>query len=215
MTYDAAWRRTSAQRRLVLEFVLVRHGATEWNATGRFAGRSDIPLSERGRAQADALASAFASLPINALISSDLVRATQTAHAISLATGIPIRLDPRLREFDFGEWEGRTWRQILAQNPSLADHHAHAARLYAPPGGERFEEVCERVAAVLTACSEGCGERVVLLAHAGVIHAALGVLLGPTFEAMQASIAPGSLTRVWTENGDARLITLSDVPNEN
>jgi broad specificity phosphatase PhoE len=89
-----------------LELVCVRHGRTAWNAVRRFQGRTDVPLDEEGRAQAQALAVHLRGERFDLALSSDLSRAAATAAAIGAACGVAIELEPRLREMQFGSWRG-------------------------------------------------------------------------------------------------------------
>jgi broad specificity phosphatase PhoE len=95
--------------------VLVRHGQTEANRAGRLLGRADPPLNERGRHQADALATVLEHDPAPSLVlTSPLLRARETAERVSAATGTPVRIDERLVELDYGEWDERLLRDIPA-----------------------------------------------------------------------------------------------------
>lgn len=99
------------------QIVLWRHGRTAWNVAGRVQGQSDTQLDEVGRGQARAAAARLATLRPDRIVSSDLVRARDTAQALSDATGRPFDLDPRLREMNFGDREGMTWREAWAAFP--------------------------------------------------------------------------------------------------
>ena len=88
--------------------LLVRHGETDWNADGRLQGQTDRPLSEFGRRQARALADELEGDELEAIYSSDLVRARETAEILGERLGLPVVLDPELREKDWGTWEGLT-----------------------------------------------------------------------------------------------------------
>ena len=90
-----------------MRFILVRHGETPWNVTGQYQGQADIPLSERGRAQAAALGKRFESIHVDEIFSSPLQRAYDTARPISEATGRPIHVVDGLKELDFGQWDKR------------------------------------------------------------------------------------------------------------
>ncbi|KDO15974.1 hypothetical protein SPRG_18482, partial [Saprolegnia parasitica CBS 223.65] len=96
----------------MVELWLVRHGATAWNAEGRWQGQTDVPLSAVGEAQAlalgDHLRALHASQPFDAIVSSDLSRAADTARAIGLALALPVALDEQLREEQYGVLEGHT-----------------------------------------------------------------------------------------------------------
>ena len=88
--------------------LLVRHGETDWNAEGRLQGHTDRPLSDFGRRQARQLADELADEELEAIYSSDLVRARETAEIAGERLGLPVVLDPDLREKDWGNWEGLT-----------------------------------------------------------------------------------------------------------
>ena len=88
--------------------LLVRHGETDWNADGRLQGQTDRPLSEVGRRQAAQLADELAEEELEAIYSSDLARARETAEIVGARLGLPVVVDPDLREKDWGTWEGLT-----------------------------------------------------------------------------------------------------------
>ena len=88
--------------------LLVRHGETDWNADGRLQGHTDRPLSDYGRRQARQLAEELGGEEIEAIYSSDLTRARETAEIVGGRLGLPVELDPELREKDWGTWEGLT-----------------------------------------------------------------------------------------------------------
>lgn len=90
------------------ELLLVRHGETDWNAEGRLQGHTDRPLSEYGRSQASRLAADLEGEDVEAIYSSDLARARETAEIVGERIGLPVVLDPGLREKDWGNWEGLT-----------------------------------------------------------------------------------------------------------
>jgi broad specificity phosphatase PhoE len=86
--------------------LLVRHGETDWNAEGRLQGHTDRPLSDYGRRQAQQLAGELEDEELEAIYSSDLARARETAEIVGERLGLPVVLDPDLREKDWGTWEG-------------------------------------------------------------------------------------------------------------
>ena len=88
--------------------LLVRHGETDWNADGRLQGQTDRPLSDFGRRQARQLADGLEDEKLEAIYSSDLIRARETAEIVGERLGLPVVLDPDLREKDWGTWEGLT-----------------------------------------------------------------------------------------------------------
>jgi broad specificity phosphatase PhoE len=92
----------------VTTLLLVRHGETDWNAEGRLQGHTDRPLSDFGRRQAQQLAADLEGEGLEAIYSSDLARARQTAEIVGERLGLPVVLDPDLREKHWGTWEGLT-----------------------------------------------------------------------------------------------------------
>lgn len=190
----------------MLHVTLIRHGPTDWNEAGRFQGNTDLPLSERGRAQARAVASALHGDGVRTVYSSDLRRARETARAVADACGVPLIEDARLREFDFGRWEGLTWDEIIAQDPEVAHSARSAARYYRPAGGESFELVRRRVRAFLDDVIARGETSVAVVTHAGALHAFCAELQLET-----TRFSPGGITRVAIAHGRARLLSLNDV----
>lgn len=193
----------------------MRHGQTEWNATRRYQGRSDIPLSSEGRAQAQALCAALQLHHFDAVYSSDLQRAIETARIVAKPHHLEVQIDPRIREFDFGEWEGLTWPQIVERWPEFSEHGATAAKLYQPQGGETFDIVCERVESFLDDLRRTSYEHVLVVTHAGVLHAVLDVL-GSAIQdrpgdGLSVSFSQASITKIAMSGEQVRLITLNDV----
>lgn len=195
-----------------MELFLVRHGETVWNAEHRFQGHSDVPLSERGRAQAAALASALARIPFGHAYSSDLQRALETAQTILAERNPALVTDARLREFDFGAWEGLTWPEIIARWPEFDRRLPTQARQYEPVGGERFDHVVARLRAFLDDLrATVITGHVLVVTHAGALHALMEVLAPKGFDPLGMVFSTASITRVAMEGRRARIITLNDV----
>jgi len=124
----------------------VRHAETELTAQKRYSGRGDVPLSARGRAQAEAVAARVAALgaPVTAVVSSPLSRCTATAAAISVALGgVGVTVDSDLIECDFGLWEGLTFAEVRERWPKELTTWLESMSV-APPAGESFEVVAHR-----------------------------------------------------------------------
>ena len=189
-----------------LHLTLIRHGPTEWNETGRFQGRTDLSLSALGHAHARAIATALREDAILKVYSSDLRRAKETAHAVAGARAVPLVEDARLREFDFGRWEGLTWDEILALDPELARRPRSAARYYRPAGGESFESVRLRVRAFLDDVIARDESPIAIVTHAGVLHAFCAEL-----DLETTRFSAGGITRITIAGGRARIASLNDV----
>jgi probable phosphoglycerate mutase len=151
--------------------IAIRHGETDWNAGSRIQGHTDIPLNDMGRRQAARLARAMASQPpLDAIYSSDLLRAHQTAQAVADATGAPVTTHLGLRERRFGKFEGRTFTEIERDLPEQALRWRKRDPDFAPLGGESLITLRERV--VTTAAelaARHAGGHIALVAHGGVL----------------------------------------------
>ena len=99
--------------------LLARHGETDWTRSKRWQGHADPPLNARGREQAHALARVLLDVPLDAIYSSDLRRASETAAIVAHIMEIEVRLEPELRENDFGDWTGLTRDEVAASAPEL------------------------------------------------------------------------------------------------
>jgi broad specificity phosphatase PhoE len=157
---------------------LVRHGETSANLDGVWHGSIDTPLTERGRRQAERLASCLAEqhADATALYSSPLVRARDTANAIAARLGLPLRIDADLSEYDLGSWEGLSYAE-------LAGRHRLWDRIkedpdFAPHGGESPRRVAERYTGSLRRiAARHPRERVIVVGHGGALSMGLAALL--------------------------------------
>jgi len=141
--------------------VLARHGATEWSATGRHTGRTDVPLSETGRRQAGALRDRLSRYEFALVLTSPLRRARDTCELAGLAE--QAQLEPDLREFDYGDYEGRTTDQIREERPAWSIWRDGA------PGGETPDQVGERADRVIARALEAGGD-VAVFAHGHLLR---------------------------------------------
>jgi broad specificity phosphatase PhoE len=164
----------------VRRLLLARHGQSVSNAVRRFQGAQDVPLSELGRRQAEALAGAFGRRRIAAVYSSPLLRARHTAELVAAAVRAPLRNVDDLRELSLGEWEGCTVEEVQARpgNPYACWVRDPVASL--PPGGEPLADVQGRVIRALADIERAHpnGDDVLVVCHGGVISAYLAHCLG-------------------------------------
>jgi probable phosphoglycerate mutase len=152
--------------------ILVRHGETALTAQGRYSGRGDVPLSEQGEAQAMAAAGRVVGISrdVTAVVSSPLQRCTRTAELIAADLGnVTVTVMPELIECDFGDWEGLTFAEVRERWPGELDRWLDSPGV-APPGGESFQAVAERVrGALATLLSAYPSGTVVVVSHVSPI----------------------------------------------
>ena len=130
--------------------ILTRHGQTQWNVEGRVQGSLDSPLTEMGIIQARALAVRLKQEEIQYIYSSDSLRAVNTAEEIRSELGLAkIITKPALREFCFGEWEGRNWQEVRLAYPDIFKIWDSEPHLVTTPGGENMTLVMKRAWLVL------------------------------------------------------------------
>jgi broad specificity phosphatase PhoE len=157
--------------------LLARHGQSDWNATRRWQGHADRPLTERGRAQASALAERLAHIDLDAVYSSDLRRAADTARVVAEAQGLGLVQLPELREVDVGSWSGLTRDEAEERFPDGFSRWREGF-----PGwddGEDYDEMAQRVigAVVQIALAHEDG-RALVVSHGGPIRAIHAAALG-------------------------------------
>jgi probable phosphoglycerate mutase len=155
--------------------ILLRHGRTAWNAQRRFQGQADPPLDEVGLAQAYEVAALVAAIRPEVLLSSDALRAMQTAAPLGEVTGLSVGSDIRLRERSLGHWEGLTRDEVAARYPEeYADWIA--GRDVSGRGGETREQVAERALAAFAALPDV--DTAVLVTHSATAMALCSAILG-------------------------------------
>lgn len=157
--------------------VLWRHGETDYNAAGRMQGHLDVPLTPTGWNQARFAVPALARFDPEIVLTSDLRRATDTATVFTDATGVPLRIDKRLRETHLGKWQSLTPHEVEQGWPGgMATWQGDAS--WAPPDGESRVDVANRTVEVVAELEEEFTKTVMLCVHGGVIIALTARLLG-------------------------------------
>jgi broad specificity phosphatase PhoE len=171
----------------VTTLLLVRHGETDWNAVGRLQGHTDRPLSDFGRRQAEQLAGELEDEPLDAIYASDLARARETAAIAGERLGLPVVLDPDLREKDWGTWEGLT---------SIERDRVEFV-------GESTEAHQERILGALKRIAERHpGGRVLVVTHGGSMRRAQTAAMGMAMPVVENC---GRWLCAW-ENGKFRAV---------
>jgi broad specificity phosphatase PhoE len=187
----------------VTTILLARHGESDWNRARRWQGHADRPLTDRGRQQARDLAGRLADTELDAIYSSDLRRARETAETVATAQGLDVTPLRDLREVDVGSWSGLTRSDAEQRFPE-----AYARWLVGGEGwddGETYDQLSQRVVrAIAEIAAAHPDERVLVVAHGGTIRtvhaAALGVDVH-TYRRIQRVEPNATLSAVCVENG--------------
>jgi probable phosphoglycerate mutase len=180
--------------------LLARHGQTVWHAENRYAGISDVALTDTGRAQAEALGRWAAAHPVDAIFTSPLSRAVATADPACRALGLTPHREPGLRECDFGVLEGRTLAEFAAEDPTAAEAFRTDPVAHPFPGAEDPRAAAARgTDALRRTAAAHPGERVLVVAHNTLFRLVLCTLL---------SIPAGEYRRVFPRLRNAAISEL-------
>jgi broad specificity phosphatase PhoE len=193
--------------------VVVRHGETVDNAAGVWQGLKDSELSPVGLAQAEKAAPAIAAYEPEVVVASDLARARVTAERVAEAVGMPLRLDPRLREIDVGEWQGVTTAEVRNRDPELLAEMGRGADVRRGRTGETVAELAARVRAGLDDVIAGLspGRVAVVVCHGVAARAGVASLVG--LDQMQAQQVLWGLENChWAVLAEASLVSGAPVP---
>ncbi len=171
-----------------MEILLIRHGETAWNRERRMQGHIDIPLNEEGRRQARALGAALAAERPDAIWSSDLQRARDTAQSVADAHDMPVHLDAALRERCYGAFEGMTYQEIADRYPDAMRQWKAREPHARFPSGERDAETLHEFHQRCVEAATGIVRRyqagkLVIVAHGGVLDCLYRAATGMALEA--------------------------------
>jgi 2,3-bisphosphoglycerate-dependent phosphoglycerate mutase len=199
----------------VTTILLARHGESDWNRERRWQGHADRPLTEHGVEQARALAERLADIDLDAVYSSDLLRARATAEAVAAPRGLDVRILSELREVDVGSWSGLTREEASELFPADFARWLDGGQGWRD--GETYEAMSERVlaalATIIAAHPEG---RVLVVAHGGPIRAIHAAALGMDVHAYRRlrPVEPNArLSAVCAEDGRlTRLCPAGEIP---
>lgn len=202
----------------ITTLILLRHGETEWNLSGRWQGQAaDTPLTGLGRAQAELVARRLQNYSIDIIYSSDLSRAFETAQIVGDAVALAPVAEPGLRESNVGAWTGLTWAEIKARFP------AEVAAMLAGEdvrrgGGESFGELQARLAEAVEALAlRHPGQTLLLVSHGAALRSVVAHALGAGLPQMHRIAIGGNtaLSILQYEAGQFRLISYNDTAHLN
>lgn len=197
----------ATQNSRCMDLILVRHGCTDAEP-GLCLGQADLPISSRGFTDVQQLAATWNGSAPRFLFSSDLRRAQQSAQVFAAAFAIEPLTDPRLREVDFGRWNGSHWNAIMQADHGQYQHWLENWVIQAAPEGESFADVLRRTGAWLTALigSTENDDCVLAMAHCGSIRAVLCHVLGlPPERALAIGVDHSRASRLRYANGQFEL----------
>ena len=195
----------------MIRLLLVRHGLTQWNEEKRYLGNTDIPLNKIGKQQAIALAHALREEHFDQIYSSNLQRALETAEVIKANREISLILDPRLRELNFGVFEGLTFSEAKRQYPDILS--AWLDNYDQPPDeGEPFSSLTERVGSFLDDLKMiNAPQTILIISHGGCLREIIRLLLGLPCErhwSFQFDFA--SLSEVHVDDNYSTIVRIND-----
>lgn len=196
--------------------IIARHAETIWHAERRYTGSSDVSLTERGELQAHTLGEWARCAALDSIWSSDLVRARVTAHACEVSTGLPVVVDERLRELDFGVGEGLSLAEIAESNPRDARNFVDDPAAFNFPEGEDPRSAASRFVACLRdiALAYPSG-RILIVAHGTISRLALCSLVGvpmSDYRRLFPVMMNCGLTELEFDEGSASMITFNAPP---
>jgi broad specificity phosphatase PhoE len=192
--------------------ILVRHGQTDENVSGRISGQGPVPLNARGQEQARVVAEALAPLGVNYIFSSPLVRARQTAEFLAARLQQSIEEIPDLREVGYGDWEGKTFNEMRTHPVAHQVFHDPINATF--PNGESLVEVQQRGIRVIEWVRNTYPQAIVtLVSHGDVIRTALAHYLGMPFnEYRRLDLDNGAISVLELFDGWIRVKALNFVP---
>jgi probable phosphoglycerate mutase len=194
--------------------VLVRHGETIWHTENRYAGRTDVALTEKGVSQAETLAVWACNAKLDSVWSSPLSRARLTALPAANAAALPLQVDERLLELDFGRGEGKTDAEMYSEFPEERASFVLNPTMHFLPGGEDPIYAVERGMAALhaIAIASGPNGRALVVAHSTLLRLVLCALLGiplKRYRSVFPSFANCSMTEIEITEANVGLLSFN------
>jgi phosphoserine phosphatase len=196
-----------------MRLILIRHCETDTNAALRYGGQANVPLNERGRAQAQMTGARLARTSAAALYTSDIARAAQTAEIVGAAVGLAPQPLPELREIDVGQWEALTPEELYRRFPDHMQAFAHDPARLVRAGGESYAQLQQRALTALDTirAAQPGNTTALAVAHGGVIRALLCHVIGLGLADFgHLRLDEGSLTELHHGAHGWRLIRLND-----
>ncbi len=197
-----------------MKILLIRHGQTNWNKNGKIQGSCDIELNDEGVLQAEELSRNILQkeYSISKIFSSPQKRAIQTAEILSAAANVKYVLVDDLKEINFGDWEGLTWKEIIDRYPMEYNNWYINRRNTKPPKGESYQDMLQRVLnSIRKIVSEDYSNTIIIVTHSAVIMCIQCYLTNTPFvEMMKFKTENTSITEI-----DSNLLNICNDRKEN
>ena len=192
---------------------LLRHGATESNLEKRYIGQTDISLSNLGRRQARWWQEALSSTKFDAIYSSDLRRAVDTAQIVAAAQTAEIQITSQLREINLGDWDGVDMPEIKEKYPDAWKRRGHQIDRFRPPKGESFQDLQNRILQLVDSIDFDRVNNILMVSHAGVNRVILcRVLNKPLKDLFLISQGAGALNQIEFRDDQFEVISINQLP---
>ena len=189
----------------------IRHGESCYNAQGRIQGQSDVPLSELGHRQSEAVAGAMADLPIEVVYCSPLRRALETARPVADALKLPIRTDPRLMEVHAGVFQDKLRTELEQLYPDEIARWRSGDPDFIIPGGESRRDLGRRGHEFFEEIRTAGHAQVVVVTHGGLLAAALKALLEIPPQRQPFVLENGSISELDLSDGRVKLLSVNRI----
>jgi probable phosphoglycerate mutase len=201
----------------ITRITAIRHGETAWNVDTRIQGQLDISLNEKGRWQAEQAGKAIASESVDAIFSSDLARAYETALAVAKHHDLDVQIERDLREREFGSFQGKTFAEIEAQMPEEALLWRKRVPDFSPGGGESLLQFRERVTqCIRVLAAQNAGKHIMIVSHGGVMDIIYREATGLELQAPRTwQLGNASINRVLFNGEHFSLVGWSDTSHLN
>ena len=200
----------------ITRFGLVRHAQTIWNREKKIQGQKDTPLTSNGKTQALRWGQALKQFSWDRILASDIGRAWETAKIINQALSLSLQTDSRLREQDWGEWEGLRRAEIELSHTHVLEEQVKRGWEFRPPNGESRKEVLERVRSALAEVgSRYGGEQILVICHQGVIKALVYELENRKFRPEEPKLIDKNSLQLlsWNDDGfSAKTYNITPAP---
>ncbi len=196
----------------MLEILLIRHGQTDWNRDRRIMGRRPVPLNKAGRAEARALAKVLKGVKIDAVYTSPVLRAVETAEHLRDGRRMSLRHAHEMAEIDYGRWIGKTFEEVIPEKAFRVYHKT--PRKAQAPGGEHMKDVYRRtIRFIETIRRRHKKGRIAVVSHADVIKTVLVHYLGMDYNhLLKFRIDNASISLLWFYKDRARVMAVNSLP---